>query len=65
MLQAESLAKVLPGVETVEEGVKIYRKFYSLEKEKSNGVLAICVTKPALQLYNFMASMLLVGLLTL
>ncbi|KAJ7947475.1 RNA-binding ASCH domain protein [Quillaja saponaria] len=49
MLEAESLQKVLPGVETVEEGVKIYRRFYTEEQEQSNGVLAIGVSKVALQ----------------
>lgn len=58
MLEVEGLAKVLPGVETIEEGVQIYRKFYSEEKERSNGVLAIQVMKPASQLYDPMASIL-------
>ncbi|XP_057498443.1 uncharacterized protein LOC130782968 isoform X2 [Actinidia eriantha] len=58
MLGAESLTKVLPGVETIEEGVQIYRKFYSEEKERSNGVLAIVVTKPAAQPFISLASML-------
>ncbi|KAK3031885.1 hypothetical protein RJ639_035195 [Escallonia herrerae] len=40
MLEAESLVKVLPGVGTIEEGVQVYRKFYSEDKERSNGVLA-------------------------
>ncbi|OMO90288.1 hypothetical protein CCACVL1_07414 [Corchorus capsularis] len=51
MLEAESLAKVLPGVKTIDEGVQVYRKFYSEEKEMSNGVLAICVVKVAAQPY--------------
>ncbi|KAJ6733925.1 ASCH DOMAIN PROTEIN putative ISOFORM 1-RELATED [Salix koriyanagi] len=58
MLQAESLEKVLPGVKTVEEGVEIYRKFYTEEKEKSNGVLAVCVSKLAAQPYLSLASIL-------
>ncbi|KAL7176823.1 hypothetical protein ACSBR2_030213 [Camellia fascicularis] len=58
MLEAESLTKVLPGVKAIEEGVEIYRKFYSEEKERSNGVLAICVTKPAAQPYISLASIL-------
>ncbi|KAJ6859958.1 hypothetical protein NC651_036322 [Populus alba x Populus x berolinensis] len=48
MLQAESLEKVLPGVKTVEEE----------EKEVSNGVLAICVSKLAAQPYLSLASIL-------
>ncbi|XP_058184548.1 uncharacterized protein LOC131302015 [Rhododendron vialii] len=58
MLEAESLTKVLPGVQTIEEGVQIYRKFYSEEKEKLNGVLAIGVTKPAAQPFISLAGML-------
>ncbi|KAL7106216.1 hypothetical protein ACP275_07G098300 [Erythranthe tilingii] len=58
MLEMESLAKVLPGVPSIEEGVQIYRNFYSEEKERSNGVIAICVTKPTSQLYVIMASIL-------
>ncbi|KAM7461077.1 hypothetical protein LguiA_029198 [Lonicera macranthoides] len=58
MLEAESLTKVLPGVETIEEGVQVYRKFYSEEKERLNGVVAICVTKLASQLYLSLATIL-------
>ncbi|XP_071687070.1 uncharacterized protein [Rutidosis leptorrhynchoides] len=57
MLAAEGLDKVLPGVETIEEGTQIYRKFYSEEKEKSDGVLAILV-KPTSQLYDYLATIL-------
>nr|XP_019703481.1 uncharacterized protein LOC105038613 isoform X1 [Elaeis guineensis] len=61
MLQVETLARVLPGVKTIEEvfsGVKIYRKFYTEEKEKSNGVLAIAVSKVASQPYISVANLL-------
>ncbi|XP_023750024.1 uncharacterized protein LOC111898331 isoform X3 [Lactuca sativa] len=58
MLATEDLAKVLPGVETVEEGVEIYRRFYSEEKERENGVLAMFLTKPTSQLYNHLAAIL-------
>ncbi|KAI3889010.1 hypothetical protein MKX03_012443 [Papaver bracteatum] len=51
LLKTEGLQKVLPGVDTIEEGVQIYRNFYTEEKEKSNGVLAICVSKPKPQPY--------------
>ncbi|EYU41059.1 hypothetical protein MIMGU_mgv1a018485mg [Erythranthe guttata] len=40
------------------KSVEIYRNFYSEEKERSNGVIAICVTKPTSQLYVIMASIL-------
>ncbi|KAL4632248.1 hypothetical protein ACB092_04G036800 [Castanea dentata] len=58
MLGAESLAKVLPGVETIEEGVQIYRKFYTEEKEKTNGVLAIHVSKVDVQPYTSLATLI-------
>ncbi|XP_034685596.1 uncharacterized protein LOC117914382 isoform X3 [Vitis riparia] len=58
LLESEGLAEVLPGVKTIEEGVQIYRKFYTKEKERSNGVLAICVAKPAAQPYIFLAYIL-------
>ncbi|XP_015583632.1 uncharacterized protein LOC8284754 isoform X2 [Ricinus communis] len=58
MLEAESLSKVLPGVKTIEEGVEVYRKFYTEEKEMSNGVLAICVSKSPYQPYLSLARML-------
>lgn len=44
-------------------GVQIYRKFYSEEKEKLNGVLAIGVTKPAAQPFISLAGMLSVSML--
>ncbi|KAF7805333.1 protein SHORT-ROOT-like [Senna tora] len=58
MLEAESLQKVLPGVKTIEEGVRVYRKFYTEEKERSNGVVAICVTKLASQPYHILATII-------
>eukprot|EP01105_Mastigella_eilhardi_P023786 TRINITY_DN6051_c0_g1_i1.p2 TRINITY_DN6051_c0_g1~~TRINITY_DN6051_c0_g1_i1.p2 ORF type:complete len:125 (-),score=40.54 TRINITY_DN6051_c0_g1_i1:65-439(-) len=41
MLCAEGLQCVLPGVASVEEGVAVYRQFYSEEQERQHGVLAI------------------------
>nr|GMD90854.1 Zinc finger protein like [Ipomoea batatas] len=61
MLEAEPLSKVLPGIKSTEEGVQVYRNFYSEEKERSNGVLAICVTKPVSQPYLSMASIISVS----
>ncbi|KAL3641609.1 hypothetical protein CASFOL_012424 [Castilleja foliolosa] len=58
MLETESLAQVLPGVSSVDEGVQIYRNFYSKEKERSNGVVAICVKMPTSQPQVIMASIL-------
>ncbi|XP_057807676.1 uncharacterized protein LOC131022230 isoform X2 [Salvia miltiorrhiza] len=56
MLEVESLASVLPGVTNIEEGVQTYRNFYSEEKERSNGVLAIHVRTPTSQLRVITAS---------
>ncbi|XP_022722435.1 uncharacterized protein LOC111279695 isoform X2 [Durio zibethinus] len=58
MLEAESLSEVLPGVKSTEEGVQIYRKFYTEEKERSNGVLAICVSNLVAQPSILLASLL-------
>ncbi|XP_031273571.1 uncharacterized protein LOC116132031 [Pistacia vera] len=63
LLEAETLAKVLPGVKTVEEGMEIYSKFYVEEKERLNGVLAICVSKMATQPYITLATILSVSCL--
>ncbi|USG99487.1 ASCH domain-containing protein [Thermococcus argininiproducens] len=41
MLSEEGVENVLPGVKTIEEGVQIYRQFYTEEEEKKYGVVAI------------------------
>ncbi|PKI63816.1 hypothetical protein CRG98_015800 [Punica granatum] len=51
MLEGEGLSKVLPGVNTFEDGVQIYRRFYMEEKERDNGVLAIDILKSSHQPY--------------
>ncbi|WVZ52899.1 hypothetical protein U9M48_003902 [Paspalum notatum var. saurae] len=58
MLQAEIISNVLPGILSIEEGVKVYRKFYTEEKENSYGVLAISVSKPQDQPYITMTNIL-------
>lgn len=58
MLGVEILDEVLPGVKTIDEGVKVYRKFYTEEREASNGVLAICVSKLVAQPYLYLANIL-------
>lgn len=45
MLRSEPLKKVLPNVETVKDGVEIYKKFYTKDQEKKFGVVAIGVEK--------------------
>ncbi|XP_020531972.1 uncharacterized protein LOC18448720 isoform X2 [Amborella trichopoda] len=58
MMEAEGLEKVLPGVKTLDEGVGIYRRFYTQEKEKCQGVLGICVSRPSAQPYISMANII-------
>jgi ASC-1-like (ASCH) protein len=40
-LKTETIEKTLPGVDNMEDGVKVYRKFYSPEREREFGILAI------------------------
>ena len=40
-LTKETLQKCLPSIDTIEEGVDVYRQFYSPENEKKYGILAI------------------------
>lgn len=41
MLQREVLHAVLPNVHTVDDGVAIYRQFYTEEQERESGVVAL------------------------
>jgi ASC-1-like (ASCH) protein len=41
LLMTEGLDNVLPGIKTIEEGLKIYKRFYSEEFERQHGVIAI------------------------
>jgi len=45
MLENEELKKVLPEVKTINEGLAVYRKFYTEEQERKFGVLAIEVER--------------------
>ncbi|KAL9256040.1 hypothetical protein AKJ16_DCAP24811 [Drosera capensis] len=58
MLEAVSLEKILPGVLTIQEGVSIYRRFYTEEMEVSNGVLAFCVQRSDYQPYITLADII-------
>jgi ASC-1-like (ASCH) protein len=40
-LVAEGMRNTLPGVTTVDEGIRVYRQFYSESAEREHGVLAI------------------------
>ncbi len=41
MLSIEDFKKILPNVDMVDEGVVIYRQFYTEEKEKEFGIVGI------------------------
>ena len=41
MLNKEKLEKVLPNVNSVTEGINVYRQYYTEDMEKQNGVVAI------------------------
>ena len=44
-LETEGLSNCLPGIDTIEDGVKVYYKYYTLEDEAKYGVLAIKLEK--------------------
>lgn len=46
-LGAEGLAATLPGVTSIEDGVRVYRQFYAEEDERAHGVLAIELARSA------------------
>ncbi|XP_040384623.1 uncharacterized protein LOC102706508 isoform X2 [Oryza brachyantha] len=58
MLQSEMISEVLPGISSIEQGVEVYRKFYTEEKENLYGVLAISVSKPTAQPYITMTELI-------
>lgn len=41
LLENEGLENTLPGINTIKDGVKVYRHFYSADDELEHGVLAI------------------------
>jgi ASC-1-like (ASCH) protein len=42
-LSQEGLARTLPGIKTIKEGIDIYYKYYTPEQEKEFGILEIYV----------------------
>jgi ASC-1-like (ASCH) protein len=40
-LTHESLEKCLPGIDTIDEGVSVYRKYFNEENENKYGIVAI------------------------
>jgi ASC-1-like (ASCH) protein len=47
MLKAEALERVLPNVHTVDDGVAIYRSFYTEAQERACGVVALAFKRIA------------------
>ena len=45
MLEQEPLNKLLPDIKTVEQGISVYKKFYTDEQQKKFGVVAIEVER--------------------
>lgn len=43
MIIGEGLRNVLPNVKTLEDGVAVYRRFYTEEREAVNGVVAFYI----------------------
>jgi len=40
-LEKEGLNKCLPGIDSIEDGVKIYHKYYPIEEEEKYNIVAI------------------------
>lgn len=41
MLTKESINKLLPDVDTIDRGIRVYKKFYTSEQERQFGMVAI------------------------
>lgn len=42
-LEKMTIEKCLPNVKTIEEGIEIYRQFYSIEDEQKYGIMAFTI----------------------
>ena len=40
-LEKEGLPECLPGIESINHGVAVYRQYYTIEQEQKNGVVGI------------------------
>lgn len=40
-LENETMAQCLPGIDTINCGVSVYRQYYTVEEEQKNGVVGI------------------------
>jgi ASC-1-like (ASCH) protein len=45
MLTREPIKELLPDVTTVNQGIKVYRRFYTSEQERKFGMVAIEVIR--------------------
>lgn len=45
LLSRENIQDVLPGTSSVEAGVAVYRRFFSVEEEENCGVVALHIRK--------------------
>jgi ASC-1-like (ASCH) protein len=41
MLEKEEIKQILPGIDNIDDGIKIYRRYYSEATESQLGALAI------------------------
>ena len=41
MIENEPLKKILPDVEAIDQGIEVYRRFYTQEQEEKFGIVAI------------------------
>jgi ASC-1-like (ASCH) protein len=41
MLEVENIKRLLPDIQTIEEGLKVYYRFYTEDQEKEFGMIAI------------------------
>jgi ASC-1-like (ASCH) protein len=40
-LEKEGLPQCLPGIDSINQGVAVYRQYYTVEQEQKNGVIGI------------------------
>lgn len=44
-IKKEKLENCLPGIDTIENGIKVYRKYYSEKDEKDHKIIALRIRK--------------------
>ncbi|XP_022992291.1 uncharacterized protein LOC111488653 isoform X3 [Cucurbita maxima] len=58
MLESENLRSIIPGVESIDEGLQILKFLNEEEEEIADGVLAICISSVPLQPYISLAAII-------